>query len=732
MRANFFLSFLGALTLLMSCTSSPDTLLVYLELPSQCDDIVLPDLTLTEEDTQEPDTAVTEIIEPDTTPEDVPPIEPPKVEVEGNRMTVLPEALEGLFIYGLGVEPGSALATVGNTVVGVIALPAILEVKDGLFQIRVLNIETLQPVPGEDGVIESYPATEEEDGRITIDFSEPETALEVQMWQNCVYAQQGYIPISEPLLADGLWTWAAVEHYQSKSCGNGGLPQSMGVNVHFLRRSDANPDFLPRKVAEDSPFGFFQTEVGDVTYLNRMPFVGEMYEDEQVVYYITDEFPDHLRFVVYDVMDKWNDALEIEAGNRPFKVVEGEPSMVAWDPRYRIIQWDATKGKGAIAPFIEDPFTGEMFETDVIVWLGNLDEVVDKYHTFFEEHPDAPIGDFDSNDGPVDPNAKSAMKPGFFNHVNLPLRVLRRRPVSLKPFGLRELHNIYQKLGKTLSNEELEAYVVADFLTHEIGHNLGLRHNFKASVDKDLHTEDETATSCMDYVVGMTAPGSYDRDAMAYGYGKGADEQGYVYCTDEDIGLDPGCWKWDYAHPVLHYISTMNKIIAATPADQDENEVQWKAEQEEWGNQFNRGRQFMSTDYELWDPENPVSTVQHQLDWVVCGDPAESPCGTHPFIRRQLALYLLYTKFSLQNEWQEFPTLSDDDAQLVMSTYYALLINPAQSMTIKEVIINKLPTSNVAGAGGLLTQLYDHLSAIEEKAEWESTLLQWVNSAMAE
>ena len=149
----------SSLCLTLGCSDeAPET--VYVEIVANCDDAI--------ESDAEPDTYVSDegpdvedgAVEPVDTVEDVESDvvqEDPKGtgETDGNAIILSQEAFEGLYIFGIGTEPGSALSQVGNTITGAIAIPAVIEVDDGLFIVRVVDLETNNPIPGEDGVVEA-------------------------------------------------------------------------------------------------------------------------------------------------------------------------------------------------------------------------------------------------------------------------------------------------------------------------------------------------------------------------------------------------------------------------------------------------------------------------------------------------------------------------------------------------------------------------------------------------
>ncbi len=132
--------------------------------------------------------------------------------------------------------------------------------------------------------------------------------------------------------------------------------------------------------------------------------------------------------------------------------------------------------------------------------------------------------------------------------------------------------------------------MLADLVAHEVGHCIGLRHNFKASsyyTLAEINSEDVKGTpftmSVMDYspininmesgeVQGdyaMVDIGPYDMWAIEYGYGFGdpkkvlekVGDPRYAYGTDEDTsGPDPFARRYDFTKDPLDYAENQMRL----------------------------------------------------------------------------------------------------------------------------------------------------------------------------
>lgn len=136
--------------------------------------------------------------------------------------------------------------------------------------------------------------------------------------------------------------------------------------------------------------------------------------------------------------------------------------------------------------------------------------------------------------------------------------------------------------------------LLADLVCHEVGHTLGLRHNFKASAvytldeinSEEIKGQKTFSSSVMDYIpinfryeagevqgdYGMIGIGPYDFWAIEYGYtlSEGdlpkilsrCSEPELQYATDEDtVGPDPLARRYDFSKDPLDFAEEQMKLV---------------------------------------------------------------------------------------------------------------------------------------------------------------------------
>lgn len=310
-------------------------------------------------------------------------------------------------------------------------------------------------------------------------------------------------------------------------------PRAISITVqHSLL---APPDNGYQARFDDPRVGYFTNRVTDLSSTGVIPYRDLIHRwhlekadpdapvsdpVEPIVYWIENTTPVELRPVIEAAALRWNEAFEA-AGISNAIEVRIQPDDASWDAgdiRYNVIRWTSSPNPpfGGYGPSFADPRTGEILGADIMieysVITGNLRQA-----TVFGEALalDAGIED--------DPYRCEA---GLLAH-----REMLFAAAALEGLGADSEEK--QRL--------LEEYI--HFLVlHEIGHTLGLNHNFRASHFHDLESVfDPELTypvglqgSVMDYPVVpfalageehgqfyTTRPGPYDHWAINFGYSRG-------------------------------------------------------------------------------------------------------------------------------------------------------------------------------------------------------------------
>lgn len=330
-----------------------------------------------------------------------------------------------------------------------------------------------------------------------------------------------------------------------------------------------------------------------------------------IVWTIDPSIPERYRDAVRDGVLRWNKAFEA-IGYKNAVVVQDAPKDGSYDHAaggQNVIRTTMTSDSAyMIALFRQDPFTGQILNASVnmdanfMSYLGNeyLMSAVPSSQGFAQMKELATKGftkSFAGTESPMDvllgrevkrnKEAEKIMKRFGWTMSDCSYSDQFRRNAAMT-------YRMMQASGLTISREDYISKMIADVIAHEVGHCLGLRHNFIASTnlttaelgDPACCDEHATAASVMDYtptnVVAMlngtaknlanNSIGAYDMFAIKYGYmdragaspegerfalsqvARQSGAKGHAYMSDEDAdGVDPYVVRFDHAKDPLNY-----------------------------------------------------------------------------------------------------------------------------------------------------------------------------------
>jgi hypothetical protein len=318
--------------------------------------------------------------------------------------------------------------------------------------------------------------------------------------------------------------------------------RSIPVGIHYsLIELPATP-MRPRYA--DDRVGYFISAIKDfsrdtaesffVRYVNRWRLekadpVARISEPVRpITYYIDHTVPVEWRSYVRAGILEWNRGFE-DAGYRNAIQVLDAPDDSAWsaaDARYSTVRWTATnRSVYAIGPSNVDPRTGEILNADILIsaaWIQTWRGESNEYSS-----PVAAAEFVLMQDSLAAAGAAGALcrfGEGLERQGTLTRTLLAARGAITGGRGVPQ-----EYIGQAL-----KALVM-----HEVGHTLGLRHNFRGSsgitadqlADRDHTAEHGLGVSVMDYSPPALALdrrrqghyyaptiGSYDRWAVTYGY----------------------------------------------------------------------------------------------------------------------------------------------------------------------------------------------------------------------
>ena len=310
--------------------------------------------------------------------------------------------------------------------------------------------------------------------------------------------------------------------------GGPGITDPRSVNLviqhSFIEVPENN--YTPRY--DDQRVGYFMTQITDMTSVDNVPYkdvihrwdLQKKYPElpitepvKPITFWIENTTPVEFRGAVKEGVLRWNRAFRT-AGFKNAVEVRVQPDDAEWeagDIRYNVLRWTSSPRPpfGGYGPSFVNPKTGQILGADIMLEFVYFTNRV-KYDKLYEE-----ILNEDS--------VSEKCLAGY--HLN-----------QGNQFGFvtSMVSDYSSELKKRLINESIVRLVL-----HEVGHTLGLNHNFKSSYLHDntrVHnkgiTEEMGLTSSVMEYPGVnvappdkeqgeyytTTPGPYDKWAIEFGY----------------------------------------------------------------------------------------------------------------------------------------------------------------------------------------------------------------------
>lgn len=355
--------------------------------------------------------------------------------------------------------------------------------------------------------------------------------------------------------------------------------RGMQVGVHYSISQLPSTGYKPRKA--DDRVGYFLTVAKDFTdnsddehfvrYINRWDLQKTdgaarlMPPKKPITFYLEKTVPFNLRPIVREGIEEWNKAYETLGFANAIEVLQ-QRDEDTWDPEdvhYNTFRWITAEAGFAMGPSRVNPLTGQILDADIIFDASFLRSWRHEYENFTPSTVAMMFGDDEAF-------AAAGASPRGHHACRLATGMQQQMGFAAAALLTRGL---VEKRGEL--PEEFLQQALKEVVMHEVGHTLGLRHNFKASSWKSLaEIEDANkageaiVASVMDYSpVNVNPPGSkqsayytktigpYDHWAIEYGYkvisgdenaelakiASRSGEPGLDYATDEDTrgSMDP-------------------------------------------------------------------------------------------------------------------------------------------------------------------------------------------------
>ncbi len=325
------------------------------------------------------------------------------------------------------------------------------------------------------------------------------------------------------------------------------------VRWYLRLASKFHPEFQSRP--ETDGVGFFMTSRAKASKIQRfvLPSQGQGGLNAEPVKYYIKNVPEEYKKSFAHCFDVWNDKFIELTGKKllAYEFVDAtDPRaalLVPGDVRYNIVEWDLVNRApyGGLGPSIANQFTGEILSANVLVQGPHIVKI---YKEWFEKGK--VVQDL-MEEGSVIEALTLMRETADRLNAQLTAGSLSKYSLSLKDIAFRSVSEMAALEDPIVQREDfdllpsgysfttyMDGYFL-DLLGHELGHNLGLRHNFRGNLSFTSLEKGKVSHSIMEYLGRgfrhLDDVGVYDVIALKYGYLGVQPSNRTLFCTDEDV-----------------------------------------------------------------------------------------------------------------------------------------------------------------------------------------------------
>ncbi len=353
-------------------------------------------------------------------------------------------------------------------------------------------------------------------------------------------------------------------HMKAADPENAPLPDTT-ITVRWYLKSSAAFDSAFVARPQTAGVGFFTTDTAADVKIKRWSMA--RFGEAGIKYYIK-HVPTEWQPAFAQSFDAWNKTFQDSFGRKLFDyefIPENDARnelLVPGDIRYNIVEWDLVNkaSYGGLGPSSGNNYTGEIINANVLIQGPT---VMALYSDWFKVANDAAAL---KAAGKTEEGARllksfavkadAALKPAVQQRLRLHKKdflIHAQRPELADPHTQR---NDFEELPPHVDFKSYMNGYFFDMMTHELGHNLGLRHNFRGNMGAtDTGEKGSTSRSVMEYLGRryryLDQVGEYDVMALQYGYAAIAPTHLDWFCTDENKwapktkGASPECTSDD-------------------------------------------------------------------------------------------------------------------------------------------------------------------------------------------